>query len=222
MLQATNGRLWAGGTGEILRTADAATPTDLSVQIAASSDDAEQTGTTMNLTQNDLDFFQGRWVGMRFDNITIAQGATINTAVVEFTAQENASGTSGEMEIYCEDVDDATTFTSGASDISNRTLTTANASWENAETWSNGNTYDSADFTSAVQEVVNRASWASGNAINVIFKPITSTNDRDADSYDGSAGDAPTIKINYSAPLAADETWEQVHSRLAMCAHWRR
>jgi hypothetical protein len=209
LLQTTNGRLWAGGTGEILRTADASTPTDLEIQVSQSSDDAEQSGSSMNLTDDSMDLFQGRYVGLRFQNVTIAQGATINTAVVEFTAEENESGTSGTMDIYCEDVDDSSTFTTASNNISGRTLTTAKTSWTNAPTWAGGNTYDSADFTSAVQEVVNRAGWASGQDLSVIFVPITSTNDRDAESYDENPSDAPKLKINYSAPLVADSTWEQ-------------
>jgi hypothetical protein len=163
----------------------------------------------MDLTGGALDFFQDRWVGIRFQNVTIAQGATINTAVIELVADENETGTAGEMEIYCEDVDDSSTFTSASNNISGRTLTTAKASWLNPPTWSGGNTYETVDFTDAVQEVINRSGWSSGNDLSVIFKEVTSSRDRDSESYDGSAGNAPTLKINYSAPLVADSTWEQ-------------
>ena len=209
LLQATNGRLWAGGTGEILRTADASASADFSVQVAQGSDDAEQLGTTVTIGDTDLAFFQSRWVGMRFQNVTIPNGATINTAIIEFTSQGGDTGTSGEMEIYCEDIDDSPTFTGASDNVGGRTLTTDFTSWENAETWINNNTHDSADFTSAVQEVINRAGWASGNDISVIFKPIDTDNDRDADSYEQSASDAPTLKISYSTALPAGSTWEQ-------------
>jgi len=209
LLQSTNGRLWAGGTGEILRTADASTPTDLEIQISAGTDDAEQSGSSMALTQSDLDFFQSRYIGLRFQSVTIPNGATINSAVVELVAEENESGTSGTMNIFCEDVDDSSTFTSASNNISGRTMTTAYTAWTNEATWSGGNTYDTADFTTAVQEVVNRSGWATGQDMSVIFVPVTSTNDRDAESYEGNASKAPTLKINYSAPLVADSTWEQ-------------
>src|SRR5512143_462245 len=58
------------------------------IAVAASSDDAEQTGSTMSLNGLDLDL-GALIVGVRFNAVSIPRGATIQSAFVQFTADEN-------------------------------------------------------------------------------------------------------------------------------------
>jgi len=210
LLQVASGRIYAGGTGEILRTASPLTTTEFSVQIATSTDDAEETSGTMDLTSNDLDMFNktSRKIGLRFQGVTIAQGSTIDSAKIRFIAEDTDSGTSGTALIYCEDIDDAPTFTSTANNITDRTKTPAVATWSGVETWKSGLSYDTVDISAPIQEVINRAGFASGNDIVIIIEFSVSGRDRDADTYDKSPGNAATLIIEYAAPLGVGATWE--------------
>lgn len=214
LLETRESLIMAGEVGRILRTVQATTSVDLSLTVGQSSDDAEQNGTSVSLSSSDLDLFdnsQADYVGLRFQNVTIPAGATINSAIVRFTAQEDDSGsTTGSMIIYCEDEDDAATFTSGSNNISGRTLTTASTTWSSPVTWIKNQTYDTPDFSQAVQEVADRGSWASGNAMAIILDGSSSTGDRDAWAYDGSPGSAAELRITYTEALPGGSTWELI------------
>src|SRR5262245_5814631 len=56
-----------------------------SITVAASSDDAEQTGAAVSLNGLDLDL-GALIVGVRFNAVSIPRGATIQSAYVQFTA----------------------------------------------------------------------------------------------------------------------------------------
>jgi len=211
LAQSSSGRVFAGEVGQILRTRNPITPVTVSVKIGAGTDDAEeQDNGTMVLADGDLDFFQTNtaWLGLRFQSVAIPNGATINSAVVRLTAQNSDTGTPGTADIFCEDVDDATTFTSTASDISNRTTTTASVSWEDEQNWIRDQAFDTPDISAVVQEVIDRAGWATGQDLNVIFQRTAAANDRDAYSFDGVPGKAAELRITYSQARAAGETWE--------------
>lgn len=209
LVHASSGRTFAGGAGEILRTVTPTTTTEYKRKIQSGNDDAEQRGSTMDLNSGDLDFFDSvnHWVGLRFTDVTIPQGATILSAVVRFRAEDTDGGTAGTAQIYCQDTDDAAAFSSSANDISSRTLTTATTTWTEIPSWSRRSSYDTADFTAAVQEVVDRPGWSSGNALAVIFDITATGRDRDAISYDKNAADAPEVIITY-AVLTTATAWE--------------
>ena len=61
-------------------------------RVAASSDDSEEiTGSTVNLTSSDLELIQdsaAQTVGLRWTGVAIPNGATIETAYVQFVAKE--------------------------------------------------------------------------------------------------------------------------------------
>lgn len=207
--QATGGLIYAGATGEILRTAVATTSTDLTAQVGSDNDDAEQNGSSMDLDSNDLDIFRsssGSHVGVRF-TVNIPQGATINSAVLRFTARDNQTSGTPSGTIYADDSDDAAAFTSSDDDISGRTATTAQVTWDSVGSWISGERYDTPDISSVVQEVVNRGSWASGNSMVLIVETVTGSQ-RSAVSHDYAPSDAPQLIVSYSQALAAGDTWE--------------
>lgn len=214
LLETSEGLILAGEVERILRTVQATTSVDLAIRVAQSSDDAEQKGTTVGLTSTDLDMFDSNdqeWIGMRFQNATIPAGATINSAVVRFTAEENdANPTTGNMIIYCQDADNASTFNTGANNISSRSRTTASTNWSNPTSWIKNQTYNTPDFSQAVQEVVDRGGWVSGNAVAVIIDANSTLGDRDGWSYNGNAGAAPELRITYTEALPGGSTWELI------------
>jgi hypothetical protein len=139
-------------------------------RISASTDDATQgsSSNTMYLTDTTLNTQGGsaqRWWGLRFQNVTVPQGATITSASVTFRAPSATSATP-VMDIYGEALDNAPTFTTTSSNISNRSRTAA-VVW-NMTAWTAGSDYTTPDLTTPVQAIVNRAGWNSGNAIAIL------------------------------------------------------
>ncbi|NNM16172.1 MAG: hypothetical protein HKO56_05890, partial [Bacteroidia bacterium] len=142
-------------------------------QIATGSDDAEEyvSDGNMLLSGNHLDMsYQStseQLVGMRFQNLNIPQGATITSASLEFVAKFSESSHSN-LVFYAEDADNSSTFTSAHYDISSRGLSQNSVAWNNVPSWSTNQHYNSPDLASLVQETVDRAGWASGNALSFI------------------------------------------------------
>ena len=105
---------------------DSGTTTTFEARVTASQDDAEEGG-WRPLTSNDLDI--GSYLcGVRFQDVTIPQGATITSAYLQFSAESSKSGStsttiSGELST------NAGAFTGSSNDISNRPSTTSTASW---------------------------------------------------------------------------------------------
>ena len=143
-----------------------------SAYITASSDDARQSGSTMDLTGGYPNTNSSNvWVGFRFLNVDIPQGSTINSAYINLNV---LAADDPDVDIYGNDVDDAATFTTTSNDISSRALTTAKVNW----TASNIGTYsrkDSPDIKTIIQEIVDRAGWSSGNAIAILFDSLSSS-----------------------------------------------
>ena len=182
------------------------------VRISSIDDDAEETSSgastgDMHLDSSDMELIDDsdsgygpQTVGLRFRNITIPQGATIDSAYLTFRSVSadgtNSNSSSTSLTIRAHDTDNASAFTSSDFNISNRTTTSASASW-NPSSWSTGSDYNSADFKSVVQEVVNRNGWSSGNSMAII---VTGSGHRSAQSYDSSPSTAARLRINWSNP----------------------
>ena len=99
-------------------------------------------------------------------------------------------------------MDDAATFTTTNNDISGRTLTTAKVTW--TATAMGTGVKASPDIKTVIQEIVDRAGWASGNDIVIIFDCLTNANTRFA-SWDHASQAAPSISIDYTAGGATFE-----------------
>lgn len=172
--------------------------TTLAKQVAASADDAWQNATgTVAITGNDIGSLStgNFWAGWRFQNVTIAQGQVLTSAIFEgYVYDATYDDVYGNF--HCEDVDNATQFTTGASDISGRTLTTA---YTGVGATGVGVGWYAVDITTAAQEVIDRGGWASGNAMNVILDCLASVSlrYRQYDYSDGSS--AAKLTFTYTA-----------------------
>jgi len=149
------------------------------VTIDVSSDDAEQEGDKIDaLNDDDLD---AGWksdpedllvvtVGLRFQNVQIPKGATIEEAYLKIVSHESKSATDiAELTIYGNDVDNAVTFNE-TDLVSSRQKTDASVAWTVNEDWGLWTDETSVDFSAIVQEIVNRDGWASGNALALILE----------------------------------------------------
>lgn len=181
--------------------------------VQAPADDALERSDDTNFTTNPvldigLGIVYGRsgaggtpfwYSGHRFSGVTIPQGTIINSAKVTFTSRGNWTMTSGiTVVIRAENVNNSANFTTTA-DIVNRVVTTANTSWSAPSSGTTNVSFDTADITSSVQEVINRAGWVSGNALMIIFKETVGT-DSEANNvyyYENSTTQSAIITIVY-------------------------
>jgi hypothetical protein len=173
--------------------------TTLTVPISASADDAEQSGGTVALANPVLKIVNragvNQTVGLRFAGLSIPKGATIQNAYIQFQCNTRTTA-AASLTIEGQAADNPVTFAKLTNNISSRPRTTANVAWVPAP-WttvgSHGSDEQTADLSSVLQELVNRAGWASGNAMVFI---ITGTGVRTAESFNGTF--APVLHVDYS------------------------
>ena len=188
--------------------------------ITDGSNDAEARLQYTLTTGSDLDFGDDYVLGalctnliaIRYTNISIPQGATINSAYIQFTCRYLSDEVT-PTEIYCEDVDNAAAFPANQSPSSTfisrlDTRTTNYVTW-NIPAWTtagaSGNDQKTTNLASLVQEVVDRANWSSGNSIVFIFPGYLHSSmgsegaSISAESYDhnSSSSEAPILTIEY-------------------------
>jgi len=134
-------------------------------------------------------------VGIHFSGVSIPQGATVSNCYIQFEADESQSGTSFTITIKGEDEDNAASFNSTAYNTSSRTTTTASTSW-NPSAWTAGDNaaaQKSPSLTSIIQELVNRAGWASDSLVIIITADAGSASDH------RTATPTPILHIEYTA-----------------------
>ena len=146
--------------------------------------------------------------GLRFSGATIPAGATVTSAVLEvFISDSGGFADDAQMALYLHDVGDAPGFAlSQLPQVASRARTTASVSWTTSGL--NGGTggwAQSPDISGAVQEIVDRGDWASGQALAVLLIGGTSTGgDRlDFESYESGASTAPKLLVTYTAGATA-------------------
>lgn len=140
-------------------------------------------------------------VGLRFNGIGIPQGASISRAYIEFTADE-ADSKSTSLLITGHAVDNASSFESSEYNVSSRSRTSASINWS-PEAWATvGSKEHTPELRSIVQEIVNRPGWTASNSMAFIIEGKKKEK-RVAESFEGSANDAPKLVIVYGAAESA-------------------
>lgn len=184
--------------------------TFLDVQVNANTDDADQqefgtmyrAGCTSDSTAGNACAKTGNsgttsryWGGLRFNSVTIPQGTTILSATVEFYVTSTTYD-DPKFNIHGQAADNAGTFTATAHDIDTRSRTTSYTTWSAdgiGTGWITG-----PDITAAIQEIVNRGGWASGNSLVLILKPYdAATKEFRWKSYDSGDGAAAKLHVKY-------------------------
>ncbi len=106
-----------------------------------------------------------RNISLRFTDVTIAQGTTINSAKITFVAYGTKT-VALVSKIEGVDEDNTAEFVISPEDTARtRTKTTANVAWSGSIGQTNGNGLDTPEIKTIVQEIINRGSWSSGNAM---------------------------------------------------------
>src|SRR3990167_9256954 len=141
-----------------------------------------------------------RMGALRFQNVGIPRGATIETAVLSFTpAASNSDPVT--FSVKAESSDDANVFTT--SNLSARGKTSATVNWSAPE-WINDSppvAVAGPNVVPLVQEVVNRSNWCGNNSMAFYLTPDLQpgeTGSRIAHSIDGAPGLQPTLTVTYS------------------------
>lgn len=173
----------------------------LTVPIAASADDAEESSVdgSVALANPALKIVNRagviQTVGLRFAGLSIPKGATIQSAYIQFQCRVQTTG-AASLTIEGQAADNPGTFTKTTNNISSRPRTSANVGWVPAP-WgtvgAQGSDQQTPGLTSVMQEIVNRAGWASGNSMVFI---ITGTGVRTAESFEGLF--APVLHVTYA------------------------
>jgi hypothetical protein len=171
-------------------------------RVATSSDDAEQalSGFTA-LTSSDLELTTDgsteQVVGVRFADLQLPQGATITKAYVQFRTDEVSTGASS-MTIRAEAADNTPTYQKVSGNVTSRATTAQSVPWSPPD-WTTVGAVGAAertpDVAALVQAVVDRAGWASGNALALQF---SGTGRRAAEAYEGGASFAPLLHVEYA------------------------
>lgn len=186
-------------------------------RVALDTDDAEQI-TSSGSTNGNMSLAgtlqlgqtgspsKNQMVGIRFQKVRVPQGATITAARLEFEV-DSTNTTSTSLTIKGEATDSASTFSSAASNISSRPTTTASVAWGSVPNLAANQKLVSPDIKTITQEIVNRAGWASGNAMSFV---ISGSGTKNVESFDTEPGAAPLLRITYSANTAPVETVRDV------------
>jgi len=137
---------------------------------------------------------------VRFNNVSIPQGATITSASIQLRA-ENTDSDVVESRIYGLNEDDTADF---SSDPTGRPTTTATVEWNFSSGTTVNTDYTSPGIASVVQEIVNRAGWASGNDMGFLINGDDgSANDKilDFKAYDGDTTNCALFRIRISIEI---------------------
>lgn len=173
--------------------------------VTASNDDAEEedgNGTMYN-SSSDLELVfdsfvnDDQFIGMRFSNVSIPAGKKIKQAYIQFTVDELKSNDPSNLQIFAEDAANPASYSTVAFDISGRSYFNDSVSW-NPASWSTVGNASSAQRTTDISRLVDsiriNGGWQNGDAMAFMIK---GTGTRTAESYDGSAADAPQLVIEY-------------------------
>lgn len=195
----------------------------LSFQVNTGSDDIEE---TLNddatyyddgfpyMDSSDLELVEdgdaNQAVGVRFTGLNLAQGQTIASAYIQFTADEVSTGTC-DLTIAIQDAADNDTFDAmTAFDASGRVTLANTVAWSPAD-WNvvgeTGEAQRTPDLSELVQAIVDKADWAPYNAMTFI---LTGSGSRIAEAYEGDPSAAARLVIEVlGAPVAAQGCTDQ-------------
>lgn len=139
------------------------------------------------------------WAGgattvLRFSGVTIPAGATITSAYLLMRTDTSGSMNAQLLKIYGIAEDNTATL---VDDPTGRTKTSANTDWD-IPTVEVDTDYTSPDIKTAIQEIIDRAGWNSGQALGLIIVDDGSTYPTDWNSYEGDSTNAAQITINYT------------------------
>ena len=143
-------------------------------------------------------------IGLRFSDLNVPQGATIERAVLKLTPNGGGSSPT-QVRVVGEATDNAVTFLPGNSSLSNRINsssqhTAADVTWD-IERWNMNSVYwDSIDISAVLNEITQRPGWCAGNSVALYLEGM---GDRRFVSFDRDPWFAPALEVTYD-PSSVD------------------
>ena len=153
--------------------------------------------------------------GLRFTGITVPQGSAIDEAFIDLTVLRRQTSTTNTT-IVAQDVADAAAIAAPVSlgqgninaDITNRSATSASVDWNGMPASNAGQVITSPDIATIVQEIVDRADWASGQ--DMFFRFEDSSGFRELEVFETNEADAPDLRITIAGSGTATEGDDQM------------
>jgi hypothetical protein len=184
----------------------AATET-VEVRVSNSFDDAkEDAGGLIELNNASLELIftdNNQVAGIRFNNLEIPADAIVSNAYIQFTARE-ISSVPTDMQITGQSAVDPPTFSGTQFEISSRPTTIAEVPWSPAP-WSTAGAaaadQRTPDLSPIIQEIIDLPGWAAGNSVVIMLR---GSGERSAESFDGSAGSAALLHVEFESSLGGD------------------
>jgi len=146
-------------------------------------------------------------VGLRFNNVRVPQGATIESAHIELTVAGETNDP-GTLKIEIENNTEPKTFSNNTDEkVSDRGYYTGESvEWDtSSEPWDTlGETKQSPDISSLVSQVTNQDGWCGGGSL--AFRLSSEDAKQIAEAWDAGGSGAPALRIDYDASnLSAGE-----------------
>ncbi len=184
---------------------------NLTVPVTEGFDDVEENiigqlyvdSSDLELVYDSTNLISFQKVGIRFQNIALPQGAIINSAYIQFTADESNSKRA-ELEFSLHNSDDSPQFTN-KNNVSDRNVVSHKIRWK-PNPWiagQSGPLQRTPDLKGMVQQVVNKTGWSPGNSMSFIIRGKGKSSwrtkyKRVASSYEGGSGKAAKLIVNYT------------------------
>jgi len=176
--------------------------TTISESVEASSDDVNEDGSSFDARNRQLWVGTGQsvsksFLGLRFNDLDIPQGAVITEAHVEFYTP-TSQWIRMRVLVGADAVDNSVTF-SANNRPSGRTFTTARIEHRSDTPWMAGKWNSLGDIKTVIQEIVNRPGWQPGNSLSILMKGLGAQWGRKfVTSYDGDPAFAPRLVVTYA------------------------
>jgi hypothetical protein len=141
---------------------------------------------------------------MRFASVAIPALATINSATLQFTVDEDdKTANPASYSIFGELSLNAASYTGASGEISSRPRTVSAVAWPDVPSWTGqigqtGPDQTSTDIAAVIQEIVNQGGWASGNSLALMLEPTTAGANRTAESYNGVPASAALLSVDFT------------------------
>lgn len=183
-----NGR---DGVGSLLRS------------VQAADDDISQLNGTTKTSFSHLEFGGISWTGIRFCDVPIPVGARIITATVSLAAADYQEGY-GAVRIKGEASPNPAPY--GPGPLAARPLGAQEVPWAMGGAWASRSWRASPNLAAVIQEIVDRPEWRPGNALALMFVPVSGCAWRAASFETGGATYAPRLSVSWVGPAQGEPT----------------
>ncbi len=173
---------------------------------ASSADSAEEYANgTVNNGSSDLELTYdngttgNQIIGLRFSDLGIPQGATVQDAYIQFVVDETDISQASNLTLSGEASPNAAPFVVTPNNIRQRSKTATSVNWSFAD-WTVKDVafaeHRTINISTVVQEIVDQASWADNNAMAFI---IEGTGSQTAERHPNCVNSAPRLFVKYCA-----------------------